>query len=191
MDFMHELVMTVIDNASQAFNEAGMPPAAIGDLKEEWLAKLDARGMFDAGPSPFPPVAIATKELYKLRCAIKKKAHHRSAHEYSTAELGTTDGGATLPRGSRLGASAPATSLRNTAASRREAEEDAEYGRPQRARPPPRTASLPLAASGEFEVLPAAPNLPGAAAASSSERPSGPHGHGVRPHLPRAGGGPL
>lgn len=162
MEFVHELVMAVINNASEAFDEAGLPPAAIADLKDTWLSKLDARGMFDAGPSPFPPVALAPKDLYKMRCVLKKKApHHLSAREPSSAEPAPTAGGAMMVPAMSAWPAAGAS------ASRDEDEESAEYGRPQRARAPPRSASLPLAASRAFEVVPAVPSLP----ASGSERP--------------------
>ncbi|KAG8461637.1 hypothetical protein KFE25_001255 [Diacronema lutheri] len=125
MEAIHDLVGSVLDHIAPAFAEERLPPAVLAELRDAWLAKMDAAGMLRADPSPFPTrSSLATHDRAVLkRVGAAKRPPRRVARP---------DGGWFGPE--------------------RQGAPDCDFGRPQPARAPP-PAHVTREGDFAFEVV--------------------------------------
>jgi hypothetical protein len=144
MEAIHGLITSVIDNVAPAFKDADLPPEAVEELKELWIDKLQAQGLFEEGPSPFPVQKLTRATIDRARRHLKsKKAPPPRLAQPRLAAPGGQRALTLVPPPTGAAALVPWT---------REGEDASDFGRPQAARARPAPA-IPPRATGAFEIM--------------------------------------
>ncbi|KAJ1641370.1 hypothetical protein T492DRAFT_919143 [Pavlovales sp. CCMP2436] len=169
MEGLRELVGAVVDHSAEVFERARLPPSARAELRELWLAKMKAAGMFDREPSPFPPLSSLKRQRSRPRGPSRSTMVQLTAGEHPAGPQP-----ARLAYGTASGAwAAPRQRLGGLRVDDDDDERDSGFGRPQaaRARPEAATEVTNAAARSSLDVLTGAFLPP-----PVSSAPAPPHG---------------